>query len=89
MSEEIGTISYNTSGHDEVFLGRDLGKGREFSEEIGSKLDREIKKFIDEAYDKANKLLAENTNKLHAVAQALIEKEKLDASEFEDIFVNN
>ena len=89
MSDEIGTISYNTSGHDEIFLGRDLGKGREFSEEIGSKIDKEIKKFIDEAYDKANKLLKENVNKLHAVAQALIEKEKLDAQEFEDIFVNN
>ena len=89
MSDEVGTISYNTSGHDEVFLGRNLGKGREFSEEIGSKIDREIKRFIDEAYDKANKLLKENINKLHAVAQALIEKEKLDAQEFEDIFVNN
>ncbi|AWK50386.1 cell division protein FtsH [Clostridium beijerinckii] len=89
MSDEIGTISYNTSGHDEIFLGRDLGKGREFSEEVGSKIDKEIKKFIDEAYDKANKLLKENVNKLHAVAQALIEKEKLDAQEFEDIFVNN
>jgi len=89
MSEVIGTISYNTSGHDEVFLGRDLGKGRDFSEEIGSKIDKEIKRFIDEAYDKANKLLKENINILHAVAQALIEKEKLDAEEFEKIFINN
>ena len=89
MSDEIGTISYNTSGHDEVFLGRDLGKGREFSEEFGSKIDKEIKRFIDEAYGKANKLLKENIDKLHAVAQALIEKEKLDAQEFEDIFANN
>jgi cell division protease FtsH len=89
MSEEIGTISYNTSGHDEVFLGRDLGKGRDFSEEIGAKIDKEVKGFIDEAYDKANKLLRENINKLHAVAQALIEKEKLDSQEFEEIFVSN
>ncbi|EKQ55966.1 MULTISPECIES: ATP-dependent zinc metalloprotease FtsH [unclassified Clostridium] len=89
MSEDIGTISYNTSGHDEVFLGRDLGKGRDFSEEVGSKIDKEIKRFIDEAYEKANKLLKENINKLHAVAQALIEKEKLDAQEFEEIFANN
>ncbi len=89
MSDQIGTISYNTSGHDEVFLGRDLGKGRDFSEEIGSKIDKEIKRFIDEAYDKANMLLKENVNKLHAVAQALIEKEKLDSEEFEEIFVSN
>ncbi|OPJ64991.1 ATP-dependent zinc metalloprotease FtsH [Clostridium chromiireducens] len=89
MSEVIGTISYNASSHDEVFLGRDLGKGRDFSEEIGSKIDKEIKRFIDEAYDKANKLLKENMDILHAVAQALIEKEKLDAEEFEKIFINN
>lgn len=89
MSDEIGTISYNTTGHDEVFLGRDLGKSRDFSEEVGAKIDKEIKRFIDEAYDTANKLLKSNTNKLHAVAQALIEKEKLDANEFEDIFANS
>jgi ATP-dependent metalloprotease FtsH len=88
MSEEIGTISYS-SGHDEVFLGRDIGKSRDFSEEIGSKIDKEIKRFIDEAYDKATRLLQENTGKLHAVAQALIEKEKLDAKEFEEIFINS
>jgi cell division protease FtsH len=89
MSDEIGTISYNTSGHDEVFLGRDLGKGRDFSEEVGSKIDKEIKRFIDQAHDKANKLLKENMSKLNAVAQALIEKEKLDSEEFEEIFSNN
>ena len=88
MSEEIGTISY-TSGHDEVFLGRDLGKGRDFSEELGAKMDKEVKKFIDEAYEKANSLLKDNINKLHGVAQALIEKEKLDADEFEEIFANS
>ena len=88
MSDEIGTISYG-SGHDEVFLGRDLGKSRDFSEEIGARIDKEIKRFIDEAYDKAYELLRENTSKLHAVAQALIEKEKLDANEFEEIFANN
>ncbi len=88
MSEEIGTISY-TSGHDGVFLGRDLGKGRDFSEELGAKMDKEVKKFIDEAYEKANSLLKDNISKLHGVAQALIEKEKLDADEFEEIFANS
>lgn len=88
MSDEIGTISYG-SGHDEVFLGRDIGKSRNFSEELGSKIDNEIKSFIDEAYDKANKLLKENIDKLHAVAQALMEKEKLEGKEFEEIFANS
>ena len=88
MSEKIGTISYG-SGHDEVFLGRDLGKARNFSEELGAKIDAEIKSFIDEAYTKANTLLKDNIGKLHAVAQALIEKEKLEGKEFEEIFQNN
>ena len=88
MSEKIGTISYG-SGHDEVFLGRDLGKNRDFSEEVGAEIDKEIKRFIDEAYEKANKLLKSNVDKLHAVAEALIEKEKLSGEEFEEIFANN
>ena len=88
MSDVIGTISYN-AGQDEVFLGRDIGKGRNFSEELGAKIDKEIKKTIDEAYNKALDLLSNNLNKLHAVAQALIEKEKLDAKEFEEIFANS
>ena len=88
MSDEIGTISYS-SGHDEVFMGRDFGKNRDFSEQVGAKIDKEIKRFIDEAYDRAHELLRGNLSKLHAVAQALIEKEKLDADEFEEIFANN
>ncbi len=88
MSEEIGTISYS-SGHDEVFIGRDLGKGRNFSEELGAKIDNEVKKIIDEAYNRAANLLKDNINKLHAVAQALIEKEKLNSEEFENLFLSN
>ncbi|MDR5588784.1 MULTISPECIES: ATP-dependent zinc metalloprotease FtsH [Clostridium] len=88
MSDKIGTISYG-SDDSEVFLGRNLGKGRNFSEDISSKIDHEIKDFIDEAYSKAEKLLNENLNKLHAVAGALLEKEKIEGKEFEEIFANN
>jgi cell division protease FtsH len=87
MSEEIGPISFGTD-HNEVFLGRDIGRSRNFSEEIGAKIDIEIKKFVDDAYEKAEKLLNENINKLHKVAQALLEKEKLEANEFEELFNN-
>ncbi|MCM8709555.1 ATP-dependent zinc metalloprotease FtsH [Clostridium sp. SYSU_GA19001] len=87
MSDELGPISYG-SGHDEVFIGRDLGKSRNFSEEVAARIDSEIRRFIDEAYSKAESLLTENINKLHAVAQALLEKEKLEADEFEEIFNN-
>lgn len=85
MSKKLGTISYG-SEQNEVFLGRDLGRGRNFSEEIGSEIDREVKKFVDEAYERAESILKENINKLHAVAGALLEKEKLEGSEFENIY---
>ena len=87
MSEKIGTISYG-SDQNEVFLGRDLGRGRNFSEELGSEIDKEVKKFIDEAYNSAERLLKENINKLHAVSKALLEKEKLEGAEFIEIFEN-
>lgn len=87
MSEEIGTISFG--GDNEVFLGRDFTKSRNFSEELGSKIDREVKKLVDKAYAKTQSLLSENISKLHAVAKALIEKEKLDADEFEELFQNS
>ena len=85
MSEKVGAISYGND-HNEVFLGRDLGNGRNFSEEIGALLDSEIKALIDNAYKNAEQLLKDNINKLHAVAKALLEKEKLEGAEFAEIF---
>ena len=88
MSEKLGTISYN-SDNNEVFLGKNLGHGRNFSEEVGAEIDKEVKKFIDEAYNRAEELLSQNINKLHAVAAALLEKEKIDGEEFQRIFSEN
>ena len=85
MSNNIGTITYGTD-QNEVFLGRDLGRGRNFSEEIAGKIDNEIKGFIDEAYNKAEKLLNDNIEKLHAVSAALLEREKLQGTDFVKIF---
>ena len=87
MSEEIGTIYFG--GDNEVFLGRDFTKSRNFSEELGSKIDREVKKIVDKAYGRTQTLLSENISKLHAVAKALLEKEKLDSEEFEELFKNS
>ena len=84
MSEELGPISYNE--HEEVFLGRDYAQTRNYSEEVASRIDAEIKKIVQEAYNKAERLLTENMNRLHRVAEALLEKEKLEADEFELIF---
>lgn len=85
MSEKLGAISYG-SDQNEVFLGRDLGKNRNFSEEIGAEIDREVKLLVDEAYMRAEKILKENIDRLHAVAKALLEKEKIDGEEFERIY---
>ena len=87
MSDALGPISFGAD-HNEVFLGRDIGRSRNFSEEISSKIDNEVKKLIDEAYTKAERLLSENNKKLHVVASALLEKEKLEAHEFEELFNN-
>lgn len=87
MSENLGPMTFGTD-HDEVFIGRDLTRSRNYSEEVAALIDKEIKKTIDVAYHKAESLLKENIQKLHGVAQALLEREKLDQSEFEEIFVN-
>ncbi|MFT5875368.1 MAG: cell division protease FtsH [Clostridium sp.] len=84
MSDDLGPISFGND-HNEVFLGRDLGKSRNFSEEIANKIDSEVKALIDEAYGKAKKILADNIGKLHAVAQELLLKEKLEGTDFEAI----
>ncbi|WP_302653579.1 ATP-dependent zinc metalloprotease FtsH [uncultured Clostridium sp.] len=88
MSDKIGTISYGSDSN-EVFLGRDLGRGRNFSEEVGAMIDKEIKSLISNAYNTAEELLKKNVNKLHAVASTLLEKEKIDGKEFEEIFDAN
>ena len=87
MSPTIGAISYGTD-QNEVFLGRDLGRGRNFSEEFAAQIDKEIKSLIDNAYNSAERLLKENIEKLHAVSAALLEKEKLEGKEFVEIFEN-
>ena len=88
MSDALGTIAFD-SGSDEVFLGRDMGKGRSFSEVTLNKIDVEIKKLIDEAYEKALTLLTENRSKLNAVAEELLIREKLEAVDFQEIFARS
>lgn len=85
MSERLGPMTFGTD-NDEIFIGRDLGRARNYSEEVASDIDREMKKIIEECYKKAETLLKENMDRLHRVARALIEKEKLNAEEFEKVF---
>ncbi len=84
MSERLGTITFG-SGDEEVFLGRDFAKERNYSEETSGIIDEEVKRIIDTGYQTAVKLLKENMDKLQAVAQVLLEKEKIDGEEFDQI----
>ena len=85
MSERIGALMLG-SNQEEVFLGRDFAQGKEYSEETAGIIDEETKAIIDKAYNKAKQILSENIDKLHAVAGVLLEKEKIEAEEFEQIF---
>lgn len=87
MSDRLGYVTF-TNGDHEVFLGRDLSQGRNYSEAVASVIDEEIKRIIDECYKKCEKLLADNREKLDAIANALVHREKLDGAEFEDVFKN-
>ncbi|WBW97944.1 ATP-dependent zinc metalloprotease FtsH [Oceanirhabdus sp. W0125-5] len=81
MSEAIGPISFG-SGQGEVFLGRDLGHEKNYSEEVAAKLDAEVIKLCKDAQVEAERMLNENIDKLHAVAKALLEKEKINRKQF-------
>jgi len=85
MSDRLGPMTFGTKS-EEVFLGRDLGRTRNYSEEVAAEIDREIRRIIEEAYKRAESLLQENIDKLHRVAKALMEKEKLNGEEFEKVF---
>ncbi len=88
MSERIGTLMLG-SDQDEVFLGRDFAQSKTYSEETAGIIDEEIKKIIDKAYNRAKQILTDHIDKLHRVAGILLEKEKIEADEFEQIFSEN
>ncbi len=85
MSDTIGPISFR-SENDEVFLGMSYSSGREYSEKLAAEIDTEVKSIIDNAYERCTKILTDNMTKLHNVAQALFEKEKINGEEFVEIF---
>mgnify|MGYP006068173871 FL=1 len=85
MSERIGTITLGQN-QEEVFLGRDFAQSKEYSEETANIIDEEVKSIIDFAYKKAAEILQSNMDKLNTVANILLEKEKIDGEEFDQIF---
>ncbi len=85
MSDTLGTITFG-SGQEEVFLGRDWTQTRNYSEETSAKIDEEVKRIIDNGYNRAKEILTMHSDKLHTVANLLLEKEKVDGEEFAAIF---
>ncbi len=84
FSEKLGPIVYGQS-ESEVFLGRDLGQQRDYSEDIARLIDTEVHELIDNAFDKAKALLNEHRDQLDAVAEYLIENEKINGELFEKL----
>lgn len=84
MSKELGALTF---GHNEeqVFLGRELGQNRGYSEEVAAAIDREARKMMDAAYERCTEILTEHIDKLHVIAKLLYEKETVEAQEFLDI----
>ncbi len=84
FSERLGPVNYSSS--DEVFLGKDFSTRKNYSEEMASEIDEEIRTIIEDAYTSAEKLLTENIDKLHTIAKTLLEVETLDGDQFEALF---
>ena len=84
MSDSIGPVSYDSGG--EVFLGRDYGHAKNYSENTASAIDNEVKSIIHNQYVKAEEILTEHKEQLECVANLLLEKETITREEFEKAF---
>ncbi len=84
MSEELGTISYSDN-NDNVFLGREIGSSRNYSDETAATIDSEVKRIVRTELERGRNLLKENRDKLERIAKALLSKESINASELNEI----
>src|SRR5437660_1524024 len=84
MSEKLGMVEYGDH-EDYVFLGRDISRARDYSEATAEEIDREVRTLLDEAYQRAKKILSANRDKLDVIAKALLEFETLDGSQIKEI----
>ena len=84
MSDNIGPVTF---GHrqDQVFLGRDIARDKDYSEEVAAEIDKEVRAFIEDAYAATEKLLSDNLDKLHVIAKALMERETLEEEEINQL----
>jgi len=88
MSDVLGPMTFGDD-NDEVFLGKGFARSRTYSDEVAREIDSEISSIIGTAYKKAEDILTEHIEKLHTVAERLLEKEKIDGEEFNSIFEEN
>ena len=84
MSEEVGLMFLG--GSQELFLGKEIGHTKDYSDELAFKIDEEVKRILDEAYKKAQSILKDNEELLHSITAVLIERERIDGDEFEMLF---
>lgn len=83
FSDSLGPVVYDS--HDEVFLGRDFSQSRNYSEQVANEIDKEVRNIIDQAYGKCEKILTDHMDQLHQLAEVLLEMDKVDGSEFDEI----
>ncbi len=84
MSDKLGPMAYGKN-QENVFMGRDFGHQRDYSEQVAFEIDEEIKHIVDERYELAKRLLSENRDMLEAISRELLDKETIDDKEFEEI----
>ena len=85
MSDVLGPVAYGESQNHQVFLGRDFHQERNYSEEVASEIDKEVRKYLEDAYEACRKIITENRDKLELIAQALMERETLTAKQLEEL----
>ncbi|MDY6268306.1 MAG: ATP-dependent zinc metalloprotease FtsH [Selenomonadaceae bacterium] len=85
MSNVLGPVSYGEGSDHQVFLGRDFNNQRNYSEEVASEIDKEVRRIMEDAYAACRQIIRENRDKLELIAQALIERETLTAKELEEL----
>jgi cell division protease FtsH len=88
MSDALGPITFGHRQEQQVFLGRDISRARNYGEDVASAIDKEVRRLVDEAYLKTEEMLAKNIDKLHLIAAALIERETLDAAELKELMAD-
>lgn len=88
MSDVLGPVAYGEGQNHQVFLGRDFNHERNYSEEVASEIDKEVRKYLEAAYEACRKLIIANRDKLDLIAEALIERETLTAKQLEELLTN-